>query len=200
MQPINYILVSEIGSELLTLSDIKTHLRLDGSDYDSILTPLIKTSRLIGEKITGRDFIEKEYKTYLDYFPNYSYGYYDNYNNYEGIEIRKSKLLSITSIQYYDENNVLQTLSSSDYYITNEADYSSIFINKDKSFPNTYCRKQAVIITFKTSFPNFPQDLKQAMLSVCSYLFENTGDCVNEGNSQFKSLFFPYIISQIFLL
>jgi len=200
MQPINYILVSEIGSELLTLSDIKTHLRLDGSDYDSILTPLIKTSRLIGEKITGRDFIEKEYKTYLDYFPNYSYGYYDNYNNYEGIEIRKSKLLSITSIQYYDENNVLQTLSSSDYYITSEADYSSIFLNKDKSFPNTYCRKQAVIITFKTSFPNFPQDLKQAMLSVCSYLFENTGDCVNEGNSQFKSLFFPYIISQIFLL
>ena len=194
MQPINYILVSEIGSELLTLSDIKTHLRLDGSDYDSILTPLIKTSRLIGEKITGRDFIEKEWKTYLDYFPTYSF------DGYEGIEIRKSKLLSITSIQYYDENNALQTLSAADYYITNEADYSSIFINKDKSFPNTYCRKQAVIITFKTSFPNFPQDLKQAMLSVCSYLFENTGDCVNDGNSQFKSLFFPYIISQIFLL
>ena len=200
MQPINYILVSEIGSELLTLSDIKTYLRLDGSDYDSILTPLIKTSRLIGEKITGRDFIEKEWRTYLDNFPNYSYDYYDNYNSYQGIEIRKSKLLSITSIQYYDENNALQTLSSSDYYITNEADYSSIYINKDKSFPKTYCRKQAVIITFKTSFPSFPQDLKQAMLSVCSYLFENTGDCINDGNSQFKSLFFPYIISQIFLL
>jgi uncharacterized phiE125 gp8 family phage protein len=191
MQPINYILVSEIGAELLSLSDIKTHLRIDGSDYDSILTPLIKTSRLIGEKITGRDFIEKEWRTYLDYFPS---------SSCEGIELRKSKLLSITSIQYYDETNTLQTLSSSDYYITNEADYSSIFIKNDKSFPNTYHRRQAVIITFKTSFPSFPQDLKQAMLSVCSYLFENTGDCINDGNSQFKSLFFPYIISQIFLL
>ena len=191
MQPINYILVSEIGSEPLTLSDIRTHLRLDGSDYDSILTPLIKTSRLIGEKITGRDFIEKEWRTYLDYFPS---------SNCEGIQLRKSKLLSITSIQYYDEANTLQTLSSGDYYITNEADYSSIFINHDKSFPRTLFRKQSIIITFRTSFPNFPQDLKQAMLSVCSYLFENTGDCINEGNSQFKSLFFPYIISQIFLL
>lgn len=191
MQPINYILVSEIGSELLTLSDIKTHLRLDGSDYDSILTPFIKTSREIGEKITGRDFIEKEWRTYLDYFPA---------SNCEGIELRKSKLLSITSIQYYDESNTLQTLSSDDYYITNEADYASIFIKHDKSFPRTYSRRQAVIITFKTSFPIFPQDLKQAMLSVCSYLFENTGDCINDGNSQFKSLFFPYIISQIFLL
>jgi uncharacterized phiE125 gp8 family phage protein len=191
MQPINYILVSEIGSELLTLSDIKTHLRIDGSDYDSILTPLIKTSRLIGEKITGRDFIQKEWKTYLDYFPA---------SSYEGIELRKSKLLSITSIQYYDENDALQTLSSNDYYITNEADYSSIFIKCDKSFPNTACRAQAIIITFRTSFPNFPEDLKQAMLSVCAYLFENAGDCINDGNSQFKSLFFPYIISQIFLL
>lgn len=188
-QPINYILVSEIGSEPLTLNDIQTHLRLDGLDYVCILTPMIKTSRLIGEKITGRDFIEKEWRTYLDYFPTC-----------EGIELRKSKLLSITSIQYYDENNVLQTLSSDDYYITQEADYSSIFIKSDKSFPRTYCRKQAVIITFRTSFPNFPQDLKQAMLSVCQYLFENTGDCINDGNSQFKSLFFPYIISQIFLL
>lgn len=191
MQPINYILVSEIGSELLTLSDIKTHLRLDGSDYDSILTPLIKTSRQIGENITGRDFIEKEWKTYLDAFP---------ISNCEGIELRKSKLKSITSIQYYDENNVLQTLSASDYYITEEADYSSIFLKCDKSFPRTYCRKQAVIITFRTHYPNFPQDLEQAMLSVCSYLFENTGDCINDGNSQFKSLFFPYIISQLFLL
>lgn len=190
-QPINYILITEATSEPITLNEVKNHLRIDGADHDLIVTPLIKTSRLIGEKITGRDFIEKEWRTYLDYFPNC---------NYEGIEIRKSKLLSITSIQYYDENNALQTLSSSNYYITNEADYSSIYINKDKSFPRTYCRKQAVIITFKTSFPNFPQDLKQAMLSVCSYLFENAGDCINDGNSQFKSLFFPYIISQLFLL
>lgn len=137
MKPINYILVSEIGSEILTLSDIKIHLRLDGSDYDSILTPLIRTSREIGEKITGRDFIEKEWKTYLDAFP---------VSSCEGIELRKSKLKSITSIQYYDENNVLQTLSASDYYITEEADYSSIFLKCDKSFPRTYCRKQAVII------------------------------------------------------
>ena len=190
-QPINYILITEATSEAITLNEVKNHLRIDGADHDLIVTPLIKTSRLIGEKITGRDFIEKEWKTYLDYFPP---------SNCEGIQLRKSKLLSITSIQYYDETNTLQTLSSDDYYITQEADYASIFIKHDKSFPRTYCRKQAVIITFKTSFPSFPQDLKQAMLSVCSYLFENTGDCINDGNSQFKSLFFPYIISQLFLL
>lgn len=187
--PISYVLITDAVSEILTLSDIKTFLRLDGSDYDNILTPFIKISRQIGEKITGRDFVEKEYKAFLDYFPDC-----------HGIEIRKSKLKSITSIQYYDVNNTLQTLASSDYYFTNQPDYSSIYINNDKSFPPIYDRKQAVIITFKVDYPNFPATLKQAMLSVCAYLFENAGDCVNENNSQFKSLFFPYIIPQKFVL
>lgn len=189
-KPISYILLAETGAELLTLAEIKEHLRISGADYDAILTPLIKTSRLIGEKITGRDFIAKTWKTYLDAFPN---------SNCQGIEIRKSKLATIQSIQYYDSNNTLQTLSASDYYITDEASYSSIYLNCDKSFPNTYCKKQAVIITFTTGYPNFPQDLKQAMLSVCAYFFENAGDCVDNNNSQFKSLFFPYILPQLFL-
>jgi uncharacterized phiE125 gp8 family phage protein len=184
-----YILITDAVSEILTLNDIKTFLRLDGTDYDDILTPFIKISRQIGENITGRDFVEKEYKTFLDCFPDY-----------HGIEIRKSKLKSITSIQYYDVNNILQTLSSGDYYFTNDENYSSIYINNDKSFPNTYNRKQAVIITFKVDYPNLPATLKQAMISVCAYLFENSGDCINENNSQFKSLFFPYIIPQKFII
>ena len=180
VSPINYILSTDATTEVITLAEIKIFLKIDGNDYDSILTPFIKVSRQIGEKITGRDFVEKEYKTFLDCFPDC-----------HGIEIRKSKLKSITSIQYYDVNNALQTLSSSDYYFTNDANYSSIYINNDKSFPSTYDRKQAVIITFKVDYPNFPATLKQALLSVCAYLYENAGDCVNENNSQFKSLFFP---------
>lgn len=189
VSPINYILSTDATTEVITLAEIKIFLKIDGSDYDSILTPFIKVSRQIGEKITGRDFVEKEYKTFLDCFPDC-----------HGIEIRKSKLKSITSIQYYDVNNALQTLSSSDYYFTNDANYSSIYINNDKSFPSTYDRKQAVIITFKVDYPNFPATLKQALLSVCAYLYENAGDCVNENNSQFKSLFFPYIIPQKFII
>lgn len=189
ISPINYVLITDATSEIITLAEIKTFLKIDGTDYDSILTPFIKVARQIGEQMTGRDFVEKEYKTFLDCFP-YCHG----------IEIRKSKLKLITSIQYYDVNNTLQTVSASDYYFTNDANYSSIYINNDKSYPATYDRQQAVIITFKVDYPNFPASLKQAMLSACAYLFENSGDCANENNPQFKSLFFPYIIPQKFIL
>jgi uncharacterized phiE125 gp8 family phage protein len=186
--PIKYILITDAITEVVTLAEIKTFLRIDGNDFDNILTPFIKVSRQIGEKITGREFVEKEFKTYLDYFPS---------SNYCGIELRKSKLKSITSIQYYDENDTLQTLDANDYYFTDSPEYSSIYLKKDKSFPNTYDKKQAVIITFKADYPNRPEAIKQACLSICSYLFENSGDCIiDENNSLFQQLFYPYILGQ----
>lgn len=191
ISPISYVLVTDAVSEVITLSEIKTFLRIDGSDFDNILTPFIKTSRQIGESITGREFVEKEFKTYLNRFPS------DNCN---GIELRKSKLKSITSIQYYDEDNTLQTLNANDYYFTDNANYSSIYLQPDKQFPNTYNKEQSVIIIFKADYPNRPEAIKQACLNVCSYLFENSGDCQDQNNSLFKSLFFPYIIPQSFII
>lgn len=168
------ILITDATTEILTLDDLKAALRLDGSDYDYILQPLITTARQLGESITGRDFVEKEYRLYLDYFPC------------DGIELRKSRLKSITSIQYYDSNNTLQTFT--DYYTTVSDSYSWIYPNN--RFPNTYCRKQAVAITFKVDYPNFPETLKQAMLQVCKKLFEGCD------NKECGSLFFPWILPQ----
>lgn len=168
----SYILNTDATTEIITLDDLKTALRIDGCDYDYILEPLIATARQLGEAITGRDFVEKEYKFYLDYFPCF-------------IEVKKYKLTSITSIQYYDTNNTLQTFT--DYYLTDE-DYCKIYPNS--SFPNTYNKKQAVIITFKVDYLNFPKALKQAMIEVCKKLYNgcNKNECY--------SLFFPWILPQ----
>tara|TARA_R110000787_G_scaffold287_1_gene921 strand:+ start:1094 stop:1681 length:588 start_codon:yes stop_codon:yes gene_type:complete len=188
---VNYILITDSATESLTLAEVKTYLRIDGTDYDNILTPLIKTVRQLAEKITGRDFIDKTWKTYLDYFPGR-----------EGIELRKSKLQSVTSINYYNKNT-LTLLNAADYYITNEVDYSSIYLIEGQSYPATDNRRQAVEITFVSGYgadaDAVPQALKQAMLSHVAYLFENTGDCTDSGEAQFKQMYFPYILSQMFL-
>ena len=192
-QPINYVLVTDSATEPLTLTEVKTYLRIDGTDYDSILTPLIKTVRQLGEKITGRDFINKTWKTYLDYFPD----------DCEGIEIRKSKLQSITHIKYY-LSGVLTTLSSAVYYITDEAFYSSIYVVDGQTYPTADTRKQSVVITFVSGYgadaTYVPQALKQAMLAHIAFLFENTGDCSDSGEAQFKGMYLPYIVPQKLVL
>ena len=191
-QPINYILQTDSASEAVTLDEVKTYLRIDGTDYDAILTPLIKSVRQLAEKITGRDFINKTWKTYLDYFPSC-----------EEIEIKKSKLQSINSIQYYT-NGVLTTLASSVYYITDEDSYSSIYLVDGQSYPLVDCRKQAVEIVFVSGYgasaSDVPQALKQAMITHIAYLFENSGDCSDGGESLFKSMYFPYILPQKMVL
>lgn len=192
--PTNYILVTDAASEPVTLSEVKTYLRIDGTDYDNILTPLITTVRQIAENITGRDFINKTWKTYLDSFPTC-------YR--EGIQIKKSKLQSITSLKYYTDE-VLTLFDSSNYYVSEEDTYSSIFIKDSASWPSIDFRKQAIEIIFVSGYgadaTYVPQALKQAMLSHIAYLFENTGDCSDNGTSQFKSLYLTYILPQKLVL
>lgn len=191
IQIIDYTLETPAASEPITLAEAKTHLRIDTTDYDSIITPLISTVRQYGEAITGRDFINKTYKGYLDQFPC------------DGIEIRKSKLQSITSIKYYI-NSILTTLNSANYYFT-KADnaFSKIYLVDGQDYPTTDSKKQAIEILFVVGYgataASVPEGLKQAMLSHLTALFNNTGDCVNSDQSQFKSLYYPYILADKFI-
>ncbi len=188
----NYILVTDSLIEPITLQEVKTYLRIDTNDYDNILTPLIKTVRQLAEKITGRDFINKTWKTYLDCFPQC------------GIEIKKSKLQSITSIKYYSDS-VQIILDPSVYYITDESTYASIYLACNKFYPKTdHCRRQAIEITFVSGYgllaSDVPQALRQAMITHVAYLFNNTGDCADDGAALFRSMYLPYILAQKLVL
>jgi uncharacterized phiE125 gp8 family phage protein len=190
----DYILITDAAEEPVTLAEVKTALRIDGTDYDAILTPLIKTARQIGEKITGRDFVNKTWKLYLDQFPC------------DQIEVKKSKLQSITSISYYI-SDVLTLLSSTVYYKTEDSNYSSIYLVEGQSYPSTDSRKQAVEILFVSGYgpsaADVPQAIKTALISMITVLFESAGDCAEAGSgevAQFKYLFSGYIIPQKMVL
>lgn len=193
-----YTLLTPATSPALDLDDVKDYLKISDNDSDSRLLDLIKVVTLYAEKITGRDLINKTYKGYLNCFPlaDFSYPYCPS------IEIRKSKLQSITSIQYYLDG-VLTTFPSTDYYITDSTDYATINLVDGKSYPSTDNRKQAIVITFIAGFGNdecdIPDDIQRAMLSQITTLYENLGDCTDDQNLQFKSLYAPLTIASNFL-
>lgn len=208
--PTNYILITDAATEPLTLDEVKEFLRIDGNDFDDILTPLIKTVRQLAEKYTGRDMINKTWKTYLDNFHLRSYEGYCYNNIYPwyscgdvGIEILKSKLQSISSIQYYKDGS-LTTFSSSNYYATDESDYSSIYLSDGSSFPSDVDkRKQAVVIEFVSGYgatsASVPEALKEAMLYHIAALFENAGDCNDCESDLYKDLYAPYKLTRLLL-
>lgn len=183
---IEYILINDANIEPLTLNEVKSHLRLDGnSSFDTQLNNLIKVARQYCEKITGRDLINKNYRALLNCVPR-------------KIQIQKSRLQSITSIQYY-KNNILESLPSNQYYFTYSNDYSLLIIEEQNDL-KIDDREQAVHINFVAGYgatADFvPQGLKQAMLSYITYLFENAGDCSDVG--QYEKLFDIYKITETF--
>lgn len=207
LSPTNYILVTDSASEPVTLTEVKTYLRIDGTDYDNILTPLITTARQLAEKITGRDMINKTWKTYLDYFAfgaypsSYTNIVLNSYGFFESgyaIELAKSKLQSITSIKYLVDD-VLTVYDSSNYYITNESDYSSIYLTSSATAPTVDVKKQAVEIIFVSGYgassSDVPQALRQAILAHIAYLFNNPDDCDSSGNALANSIYAPYIVT-----
>lgn len=165
----NYEVITPAVTTPVTLANVKEHLKEYGTDNDAYITRLINVATDLGERITGRDFINKEYRAYLDYFP------------YRGLlEIRKTKLQSIVNIQYYI-NNTLTLWDVSNYYNTNTSYYSEIDTVDNNVYPSTDCRKQAVQIQFIAGYgdsaDDVPDTIKQGLYMIIANLYENRGDC-----------------------
>jgi len=172
---------------------VKDYLRISGTDFDTTLTLITSAATTYGEKITGRDFINKAYKTYLDRFPVGD----------TSIEIKKSKLQSITSIQYF-KDDVLTTFDAANYYITDSATYATVNVDCDENWPtDADCRRQTVVIEFIAGYSTLAADvpdlIKRALLAHIASLFENLGDCSDcqgsEASPQALSLYNPCIIA-----
>lgn len=189
----DYTLITNAAQKPITLDEVKTYLKIDGSDLDTDLSLFIDTVTNKAEQITGRDFLTKTYKGYLDCFPS---------SSSQGIQIRKSKLQTITSIKYLVAT-VLTTFDSTNYYITDKQEYSEIWLLDTKTYPTDVDvnRKQAIEIIFTAGFGtdpcDVPQDLKNAMLAHVSFLNENRGDCPDEAgiNNSITQLYLPYVVS-----
>lgn len=169
---------AEPSANILTLSDAKDHCFVTSTDADveGILTTLITVAREYAEARTWRQVVPATYKLFLDDFPP------------NIIELRKPPVISVDSIKYYDPNDVLQTVSSSDYQV--DIDSEPGRIEPDGSWPSADDRLNAVEITFQAGYDasddyhKLPKKIKQAMLLMINHWFNNRESVViNEGRS-----------------
>lgn len=165
-----YNITTPAATTPVTLTEVKEHLRLDAADtsQDTYLTLLIDMATSYGERHTGRDFINKTYTTYRDNF-------------WEPILLRRSKVSSITSINYII-NSTTTLLSSSVYGLEDVNDYPYIYLKQNQSWPDeTDDIPQSIIIVFVSGYgasaTDVPADIKMALLSHIAFVYENRGDC-----------------------
>lgn len=159
------VVVTPPASEPLTLAEARLHLREDFGDDDHIES-LIVAARQYCETYTNRAFITTTFRLTLDAFPCG-----------DVIELPRPNLLTVTSIQYVDENGDTQTFSSSDYSVDTGSLPGRIVLGYAESWPTTRCQRNAVTVNYTAGYgataTSVPDTIKSAMRLVLGDLWEN---------------------------
>lgn len=98
-------LITPPAALAVALADVKTQLRIDGTEHDATLTAYIEAATKVAEHETGRRFITQTWEAVYDAFPC------------GAIELGLSPVQSVTSIKYLDVSGVEQTVSIVDYVL-----------------------------------------------------------------------------------
>jgi len=174
--------------EPVSLAEMKAHLRVDGSDSDTLINAQITAVRQWVEMHLQRSLVRRTYRADLWAF-------------FSAIELPRLPLSSVTSIQYYntDSPQVLTTLSAS-LYLANLG-RSMIYIDPadTTSLPSVASRHDAVQITYVAGYEpssdspqdltgNVPSAIKSAIKLQAADLFEN-----RETNTQLKVTQLPTV-------
>lgn len=170
------VLVTPASSGPITLAQVKTHCRVPHTEEDDSIELMIDAAIALIDGYGGilrTALIEQTWQQDFPYFP------------YCEFRLALGPLISVTSITYYDTNNVQQTLATSVYAAFSDASGPFFKLKDSQSWPSTFYRDDAVRVTWKAGFgatADFvPADLKHAMLVLIGHWFENR-EMVNIGN------------------
>jgi len=173
--PIIYSNVTtEPSNEAVLLAEAKSFLKIDSDDENDLITILSQAAREMVEIRTGRSLITQTRTIKMDYFPQS-----------DTILLPNGPVVSVSSVKYYDEDEVLQTMSAADYWVDITSGISRI-VAKD-SWPSVYDMPNAVVIVYVCGYgassSNVPKPLKQAIYLIMAHLYENRQNVIVSGSS-----------------
>jgi len=128
----------------ITLAEAKAHLRVTTSDDDTIIGGLVQaaTDRLDAwYGILGRALVTQTWRVDFSEFD-----YADHYH------LPFGPVQSVTSVAYWDVDNVDTVFSSSNYTLHHEDQGYFIRLSNSASWPSLYERVDAVRITFVAGY------------------------------------------------
>ncbi|MBG7617400.1 MAG: hypothetical protein IZT57_03405 [Chloroflexi bacterium] len=174
--------IYKVASTLpISIADTKAYLAVTNSNQDSLIEDLIWGGVKAFEKAANVCLSSQTWKAFLD-------------KGYEFIELWKYPITGISAVQYYDDDNAFQTLSTDDYF--SNVNTGSIgwdprpAVIQVTEMPSTYTRDDSFIITFSAGYTTIDFDVKQAILAWIYRMYEQRDNPVTE-----RLTFFDNIVS-----
>lgn len=175
--------------EPLDVNDFRLHLRLESDTDDVLLIPKIGAARRKIEERTGRSYMQNPF----------DFGF-NRYPCDDGpIRLPRWPLVSVEYVKYYDLNGVLQTMSSSGYFVDTLSEPGRICLNVGTVWPRSTRPYSAGLIRFTAGYTTnkargIPDPLMEAVRKLATEFYENR-EAVSLGNSVNEPL--PYGVEEL---
>jgi uncharacterized phiE125 gp8 family phage protein len=156
-------LVTPPATEPVTLDEAKLHCKIEVDDDDTLVTALIVAARQAAEHELERALITQTWRKTLDEFP-------------DAIELPRPPILAITSVKYFDADNVQITLSAESYQLDKESEPGWLLPAYGFAWPGTAARANAVEVIYSAGYgaaEAVPQAIKQWMLVMIKTAYDN---------------------------
>jgi uncharacterized phiE125 gp8 family phage protein len=163
---------------LVTLAEAKNHLNIDYGDDDRLISGLIQaaTDYIDGYNgiLGGRALVTQTWRVQLNAWPC------------DVIRLPLAPVQSVSSITYYDADNVQQAFAASgNWALYSDVNAPYVALLSGGSWPTSYyTRLDAIAVTFVAGYgpaKAVPQAIKLAVMQLAAHWYENR-ETVNVGN------------------
>ena len=148
----------------ITLTEAKTHLKVDTTADDTFITNLIKSATSSAQEYTNRFFIQTTIQQVGDKWEDIS-------------NLFKSPVLSVTNIKYVDPDGTLQTLNTDIYFLDDVNKPARIGLKPNQSYPQIIDRLNAVQVNYIVGLAAGPDEvdegIRQALLLTIGNWYQN---------------------------
>jgi len=176
--------------EPVTLAEMKTQLRIDGTDDDDFLTAAISEARQEIEDLTGLTFITQSWQLTIDRWPTGREPWWDGVKQghidtlsgpNRSLELPRYPLQSITSVTTYDEagNSTAITVATT-FDVDTQQMPGRMTLQSGASWPTALRANNAIEVVYVAGYgdaaSDVPAPLKRAIKSVVAYIYSHRGD------------------------
>ncbi len=164
----SWVLTVPPAVEPITLAEAKQHARILYDTDDAVIDRFIRAAREAAEEVMGRGLYTQTWQLSLSDFAEVMY-------------LPMAAPLQSATVQYYDANGTLQTLSSSIYTLDTSSRPGSVTRAANQVWPTLQADRTSprIVITYLVGWTDIsliPERIKQGIRSYVAYM-----DCDREG-------------------
>lgn len=147
-------IITEVATELLSVADIKEHMRITFTDDDTYLASLIKSARKAIEKYCVISLGTQEIEIVYDG------------EAWVEMELPYAPVITINSVEYKADYGTYSAMTVSEEYDVDGGLFKTITPFSSNRFK----------VNYDAGYTVLPEDLKMYWLRLCTFYYENRGD------------------------